>query len=91
MSASIRKNFEFDPRYVEIITRLRDVCALKTDTSVVEEALVLLAWASAEAAKGHKIGAYDEQTQVLREITTTALEMASRWVESGEKQVAAPA
>ncbi len=77
----VRKNFDFDPRYVETMARLQDVCGLKTETSVIEESLVLLAWAAGEVAKGHKIGSYDESREpaVLREITSTALEKARHW------------
>jgi hypothetical protein len=80
-AAKVRKNFDFDPRYVETMARLQDVCGLKTETSVIEESLVLLAWAAGEVAKGHQIGAYDESTKpvVLREITSTALEKARHW------------
>ena len=78
-SAVVRKNFEFDRRYIEMMDRLQEVCGLKTETSVVEEALVLLAWAAGEAAKGHVIGAYDENKKILREITTPALQKASLW------------
>ncbi len=77
--AKERKNFEFDARYTEIISRLKDICALSTDTKVIEEALVFLAWAAGEANKGYKIGSYDEDKQVLRELMTPALKMASQW------------
>jgi hypothetical protein len=80
-TSKVRKNFDFDPRYVETIARLQDVCGLKTETSVIEESLVLLAWAAGEVAKGNKIGAYDDRKEppVLREITSTALEKARYW------------
>jgi hypothetical protein len=74
--SSVRKNFEFDSRFIQIMGYLKDVCGLKTDTQVIEESLVLMGWAAAEAAKGRKIGAYDEEREVLREITSPALEKA---------------
>lgn len=78
--ASVRKNFDFDRRYIEIMDRVRKVCGLKTETSVVEEALVLMGWAANAAAQGRKIGAYDERSGVLSEITSTALEKARQYV-----------
>jgi len=57
----VRKNFEFDRRYIEMMDRVREISGLKTETSVVEEALVFFAWAASEAAKGHAVGAYDEE------------------------------
>ncbi|TBG08432.1 hypothetical protein ELG79_36540 [Rhizobium leguminosarum] len=83
-TAPVRKNFEFDSRYSEMITSLKKVCGLKTETSVMEEALVLFAWAAAEVRKGNKIGAYDEDKGVLREITSTALEKARHWAPDTE-------
>lgn len=83
-SAPVRKNFEFDPRYSEMITSLKKVCGLKTETSVMEEALVLFAWAAAEVGKDNKIGAFDEQKGVLREITSPALEKARHWKRDSE-------
>jgi hypothetical protein len=85
---AVRKNFEFDERYNEMIGTLKNVCGLKTETSVIEEALVLLAWAAAEASKGSKIGSFDEQKQVLREITSPALEKARTWKVSPETEKA---
>lgn len=74
-----RKNFEFSERYIELLTRLKEVCDLKTETSVVEEALVLLAWAVNEVTEGHTIGAYDKDRKLMREITSSALEKARHW------------
>src|SRR5690242_16457284 len=79
-ATSGRKNFDFDPRYIEIMGRIKKMCGLKTDTSVVEEALIIMAWAANAAARGQKIGAYDERSGVLGEITSTALEKARHWV-----------
>ena len=76
---NIRKNFEFDPRVIETIQYLKDACGLRTETLVVEEAIVLLGWAVGEIASGRKIGAYDEKRQVLSEITSPALERAKSW------------
>jgi hypothetical protein len=75
----IRKNFEFSERYIELLARLKEVCDLKTETSVVEEALVLFAWAVNEVTEGHTIGAYDGDRKLLREITSSALEKARHW------------
>src|SRR3954464_1495856 len=77
---SVRKNFDFDPRYIEIMATLKKMCGLKTDTSVIEEALVVMAWAANAVARGQKIGAYDEGSGLLSEITSTALEKARHWL-----------
>jgi hypothetical protein len=74
-----RKNFDFSERYIELLLRLKEVCDLKTETSVVEEALVLLAWAVNEVTEDHTIGAYDKDRKVMREITSSALEKARHW------------
>ena len=79
-ATSVRKNFDFDPRYIEIMNRLKKMCGLKTDTSVIEEALVIMGWAANAAARGQKIGAFDEGSGVLTQITSTALEKAREWV-----------
>jgi len=76
---AVRKNYEFDRRYIEMMDRIREISGLKTETSVMEEALVLFAWATSEAAKGHAIGAYDDERNVLREITSPALQRARSW------------
>ena len=80
MRDKIRKNFDFDLRDVETIARLRVVCGLRSEISVIEESLALLEWAAGEVAKGHKIVAYDDRKEppVLREITSSALEKARR-------------
>jgi len=76
MNSIVRKNFEFDVRYIEIMARLKDLCGLTSERSVVEEALVFFAWAAGEAANGKKIGSFDQEKSTLNEITSTALEKA---------------
>jgi len=80
-----RKNFEFSDHYIELLARLKDMCGLRSETSVVEEGLVLLGWAVGEVAKGNVIGAYDEKNGKLREITSTALVKAREWKIAQEK------
>lgn len=78
-NGKIRKNIELSPRYIELLERIKEICDIKTDTAAIEEGLVLLGWASAQAADGHAIGVLDEDDKVVREITSRALETARGW------------
>jgi hypothetical protein len=59
-----------------LVKKLMDICDLKTKKDVVENALLLLGWASTEAAKGLSIASVDEERKVYREVQTPALQNA---------------
>jgi hypothetical protein len=59
-----------------LIEDVKELCGLKTKTDVIENALMLLGWAAAEAAKGLSIAAVDEARKVYRGIQTPALQGA---------------
>ena len=71
-----REQFELSASQSEIITHLMDVCDLPTRKAVLENALVILGWASAEVRKGRSIAAVDETRKVYRELMLPALETA---------------
>lgn len=77
--AKIRKNFELNEHYAEMLDRLKVICGVRSEVDVVQEALVLLGWAAGEVAKGHAIGAYDESRKVMKEIVSPALEHAREY------------
>ena len=58
-----------------LIKKLMRLCDLQTKKDVVENALMLLGWASTEARKGYSIAAVDfsQNPPVVKEISTPAL------------------
>lgn len=62
----------------ELISELMSICDLQTKKDVVENALMLLGWAAAEAQNGHTIAAVDEENKIYKEIQTPALLGARR-------------
>ncbi len=74
-----KKNFELGDRYVQMISRLKDVCDLNTEKEVIEEALVLLGWSVARVAENFAIGAYNAETKEFRQIAVKALLNAGGW------------
>jgi hypothetical protein len=64
----------------EMVTTLMEVCDLRTKKDVIENALILLAWAATEAKRGLMIAAVDETSKTYKEIQTPALMGARRKV-----------
>ncbi len=64
----------------EMVTTLMEVCDLRTKKDVIENALMLLAWAATEAKRGLMIAAVDEAGKTYKEIQTPALMGARRKV-----------
>jgi hypothetical protein len=60
----------------ELVDGLQVLCGLKTQTSVIENALMLLAWAANQAHKGLVIASIDEKNKRYREVHLPALEGA---------------
>lgn len=72
----VRKNFEFSPQTVDLIHKLQEICAIRTEREVLEEGLALLSWAVTEVRKNRTVGSFNEADNRLREITTRALTAA---------------
>lgn len=64
----------------ELLSDLVQRCDLKTKKDVVENSVMLLAWAVRETQEGRTIAAVDEARQIYRQIETPAL--------AGARQVA---
>jgi hypothetical protein len=60
----------------QLVDRLQELCGLKTQTAVIENALMLLAWAAAQSHRGLAIASVDEQKQRYNEVHLPALEGA---------------
>ncbi|MBY6243506.1 hypothetical protein [Methylosinus sp. Sm6] len=56
-----------------LIDDLKTLCDLQTTKDVIENALMLLGWAAAEATKGRSIASVDEERKVYQEVQTPAL------------------
>jgi hypothetical protein len=66
---------ELSDTHAVLLERLMDLCDLKKK-EVIEDALMLLGWATSEAAKGFSIASVDEKRNVYKEIRTPALQSA---------------
>lgn len=71
----------------KLVERIMELCDLKTKKDVVENALILLAWAASNTKDGRTIAAIDESRGVYKEISTPALEGAALFEDrkEGEK------
>jgi hypothetical protein len=85
---------ELSDTHAILLDRLMSLCDLNKK-EVVENALMLLGWATSEAAKGLSIASVDEKRKVYKEIQTPALQSArlraERMAEAAERQAAATA
>jgi len=68
-----RLQLDLSQTHNELVTKLMDLCDLRTKKDVVENALMLLGWAAKEAQRGSMIAAVDESSQVYREVEIPAL------------------
>jgi hypothetical protein len=59
-----------------LVDRLQELCGLKTQTAVIENALMLLAWAAAQSHLGHAIASVDEENKRYNEVHLPALQAA---------------
>jgi len=71
-----RLQLDLSDTYDALLEKLQPLCDLRTKKDVVENALLLLGWAAAEASQGLKIAAIDESKNVFKEVHTPALEGA---------------
>ena len=76
-----RLQLDLSDTYEALIDKLLVLSDLKTKKDVVENALMLLAWAATEVSKGSTIAAVDETSRVYKEVHTTALEGAKTFNE----------
>ncbi|BDV36715.1 hypothetical protein [Methylocystis iwaonis] len=60
----------------QLVDRLQKLCGLKSQTAVIENALMLLAWAAAQSHRGLAIASVDEETNRYNEVHLPALEGA---------------
>jgi hypothetical protein len=67
----------------ELVDGLRELCGLKTQTAVIENSLMLLAWAANQAHRGLVIASIDEKNKRYNEVHLPALEGARLAGQSG--------
>jgi hypothetical protein len=60
----------------QLVDRLRDLCGLKTETAVIENGLMLLAWAAAQSHQGLAIASVDVAKERYNVVHIPALEGA---------------
>jgi hypothetical protein len=73
-----RLQLDLSDTHNDLVVKLMDICDLQTKKDVVENALMLLAWAAKEAQRGLMIAAVDEEHKFYKEIQTPALLGAQR-------------
>lgn len=78
-----RLQLDLSETHDALLEKLRLLCDKKTKKDVVEEALMLMGWAAAEASNGLKIAAVDDTRRVYKEVHTSALEGARQ---NGERR-----
>jgi hypothetical protein len=72
-----REQFVLSDDYSDLLIDLTERCGLKTKTSLVENALVMLAWAVREVEHGRSIASMDPDNKIFRELHTPALQRAA--------------
>lgn len=85
-----RLNLALSETHDALIDDLKELCDLKTAKDVIENALMLLGWAAAEAVKGRSIASVDEEHKVYQEVQTPALLGARMKAGLAKKREAVP-
>jgi hypothetical protein len=60
----------------ELISTLQQLCGLKNEDEVIDQALMLLGWGATEASKGLAVASVDAERKVYSEVQTPALNYA---------------
>jgi hypothetical protein len=79
--AMARLQLDLSDTSTALLDKLAVLCDLKTKKDIVENALILLAWAASEASRGLSIAAVDEERRIYKEVRTQALEGARQKAE----------
>jgi hypothetical protein len=73
---AVRLQVRVNDQQKQLVDRLQVLCGLKTQTAVIENALMLLAWAAAQSHRGLAIASVDEKNHRYNEVHLPALEGA---------------
>jgi hypothetical protein len=70
------RRVKVSPKAKQLANVLKTVCNLRTQQEVVEQALILLAYAASEHSKGRVLASVNEKKQTYRTVQTPALTAA---------------
>jgi hypothetical protein len=71
-----RLQVSLDDEDLALIETIQELCKLKNKSEVIQEALMLLGWASVQASNGMTIAAVDQENNRFKEVETQALQRA---------------
>lgn len=68
---------DLDERYAEVTKCIKTLCDLD-EKAIVEQSLLLLAWAVLEVRKGYTVASYDSNEKTIRQIEIPAFKLVKK-------------